>query len=162
MAILQRPNSNKGRQQYKADVDAWHTAHGTEATPSLAQPYPITPGTALPGSGECFECGMITEPRHTSGNCEVKNHLPALETKWQAIVTGTLRRNSPRPQPIPVQHTWSYPYMQPSFRQTQNPVMMVDAPDDSGIQDTTYWGGNQDNGWEPENDEGLQQYASPP
>ncbi|KAF8437268.1 hypothetical protein L210DRAFT_3353503, partial [Boletus edulis BED1] len=53
----QRPNSGEGKQQYKADIDAWHTAHGADAMVSLSQPYPITPGTALPGSGECFECG---------------------------------------------------------------------------------------------------------
>ena len=94
-AIPQYPNSNEGKQQHKADIDAWHTAHGVEAMPSLSRPYLIMPGTALPGSGECFECGMITEPHHTSGSCEAKSHLPPLETKWQAIVAGALRRNPP-------------------------------------------------------------------
>ena len=81
-AIPQHSNSNEGRQQYKADIDAWHTAHGAEATSSLSQLYPVTPGTALPGSGECFECGMITEPHHMGGNCKAKIRLPPLETKW--------------------------------------------------------------------------------
>ena len=40
--------------------------------------------------------------------------------------------------------------------------MMVDALDDNTIQDTTYWGNNQENKWETENDQGLQQYASLP
>lgn len=38
--------------------------------------------------------------------------------------------------------------------------MMVDASDDNGLQDTAYWGNNQENEWEMENDQGLQQYAS--
>ena len=105
---------------------------------------------------------MITEPRHTSGSCEVKGRLPPLETKWRAIVAGALHRNPSQAQPIPVQHTWSYPYAQPTYRQTQVPVMMVDALDNNTIQDTTYWGNNQENEWEMENDQGLQQYASLP
>ena len=80
--IPQRPASNEGKQQYQADVDAWHTTHGREAIPSLSQPYPITPGTALPGSGECFDYGIVTEPRHMSGGCDTKNRLPPLETRW--------------------------------------------------------------------------------
>ena len=40
--------------------------------------------------------------------------------------------------------------------------MMVDTPDDNAIEDNMYWGHNQDSGWEPENDQGLQQYASLP
>ena len=55
---------------------------------------------------------------------------------------------------------WSYPYAQPTYHQTQVPVMMVDASDDNGLQDTAYWGNNQENEWEMENDQGLQQYAS--
>ena len=82
MAIPQRPISNEGRQQYKADINAWHIAHGREAIPSLSWPYPITPGTAPPGSGECFDCGMVTEPQHMSGNCNTKSRLPPLETRW--------------------------------------------------------------------------------
>ena len=161
-AIPQRPNSNEGKQQHKADIDAWHAAHGVEAMPSLSRPYLITPGTALPGSGECFECGMITEPRHTSGSCEAKSCLPPLETKWRAIVAGALCHNPPQAQPVPVQYMWSYPYAQPTYHQTQVPVMMVDASDDNGLQDAAYWGNNQENEWETENNQGLQQYASPP
>ncbi|KAF8137702.1 hypothetical protein EV363DRAFT_1446483 [Boletus edulis] len=36
MAIPQRPNSGEGKQQYKADIDAWHTAHGADAMVSLS------------------------------------------------------------------------------------------------------------------------------
>ena len=35
-AIPQRPNSNEGKQQHKADIDTWHAAHGVEAMPSLS------------------------------------------------------------------------------------------------------------------------------
>ena len=35
--------------------------------------------------------------------------------------------------------------------------MMVDAQDDNTIQDTTFWGNNQDGAWDwQENDQGLQ------
>ena len=43
--------------------------------------------------------------------------------------------------------------------------MMVDAHEDETTENsTTYWGNTQDGGWDwqPENDQGLQQYASQP
>jgi hypothetical protein len=164
--IPQRPSSNEGRQQYKADVNEWHNTHGMNATPSITRPYPITPGTALPGTGECFDCGMVTDPRHTSGSCENKARLPPLETRWRQIVTGTLRRLAqPRVQPTPIQYVWSAPQSQPAYQQGQVPVLMVDTrKDETTENNTTYWGNTQDNewDWQPENDQGLQQYASQP
>ena len=166
MMIPQRPTSNEGKQQYKADIEAWHNTHGVNATPALTRPYPITPGTALPGSGECFDCGTVTEPRHMSGNCDNKTRLPPLETKWRQIVTGTLRRIAqPRVQPTPIQYVWSAPQPQLTYQQAQTPVLMVDTHEDETAQNAAYWGSNQDDGWEwqqPENDQGLQQYASQP
>ena len=158
IAIPQRPNLGEGKQQYKVNIDAWYAAHGADATVSLSQPYPIIPDTALPGLGECFECRMITEPRHTSGNCESKNHVPPLEAKWQQTVVGMLCCTvQPQIQPIPVQYVWSYPPTQPTYQQTQTPVMMVDTQDDNTIQDTTFWDNNQDGAWDwQENDQGLQ------
>ena len=91
-AIPQHPAFNKGKQQYKIDIDACHATHGTEATPSLFQPYPIMLQTALPDSGKCFECRMVTEPQHMSGNCDTKTCLPTLKTRWWQIVLRLLHK----------------------------------------------------------------------
>ena len=111
IAIPQWPDLGEGKQQYKADIDAWYATHGADATVSLSRPYPITLGTVLPGLGECFECGMITEPCHTSGNCKSKNCVPLLEAKWRQAVVGMLCCTvQPWIQPIPIQYVWSYPH----------------------------------------------------
>ena len=101
---------------------------------------------------------MITELHHTSENCESKNHVPPLEAKWWQTVVEMLHCTvQPQIQPIPIQYIWSYPHTQPTYQQTQTPVMMVDAQDDNTIQDTTFWGNNQDGAWDwQENDQGLQ------
>ncbi|KAF9232043.1 hypothetical protein BU15DRAFT_81671 [Melanogaster broomeanus] len=61
-SVPQRPNTETGIRQYETDVEAWHKANGTEAIPNLARPYPLRPGTAVAGSGECYSCGLVTEP----------------------------------------------------------------------------------------------------
>ena len=166
MAIPQHPTSNEGKQQYKADIDAWHATHGRETTPSLSRPYPITPSTALPGSGECFDCGIVMEPRHMSGNCDTKTRLPPLETWWRQIVMGTIRRvTQPRVQPTPIQYVWSAPQPQITYQQTQMPVWMVEAHKNNTTRDTGHWGNPQDTKWEwheLENNQGLQHHAGQP
>ncbi|KAJ7502173.1 hypothetical protein B0H11DRAFT_2188497 [Mycena galericulata] len=52
-----------GIQSYNADMATWMTQNGNSPTPDYAT-FPITPGTAAPGSRECFRCGILTDPPH--------------------------------------------------------------------------------------------------
>ena len=45
------------------------------------RPYPLTPGTVLVASGECWKCGNRA---HHLAACPVPP-VPALESKWRSI-----------------------------------------------------------------------------
>ncbi|KAG1795829.1 hypothetical protein EV424DRAFT_1353400 [Suillus variegatus] len=97
--LPQRQATEAGRRQYEADVDAWHRMHGTEGTPSLERPYPLRPGTAVVGSGECYTCGMITEPMHLSSQCVATETLRPQESRWRQYIAAMLRRAAPAQAP---------------------------------------------------------------
>ena len=102
----QRPDMEEGRRQYNADVEAWHTTFG-QLSPSLEQPYPLKPGSAPIGSGECYGCGFVTDPPHTGNSCATPVALQPHETRWRQLVGGMLRRAAlPRANPAPVQYVW--------------------------------------------------------
>ena len=67
--VPHHPNTEMGRRQYEMDIELWHRTHGAEGIPSLDYPYPLRPGTAEIGSGECYNCGMTTDPVHFSSQC---------------------------------------------------------------------------------------------
>ena len=90
--VVQQPNTEEGKRQYKADVDLWHVTHGPDATPSLDKPYPLCPGTAVVVVGDCFQCGELTDPRHQSGNCDRTEQAPPLEAQWQQAAAAMLQR----------------------------------------------------------------------
>lgn len=104
-----RANTEAGRRQYEQDIKAWHAAHG-QNPPSLERPYPLKPGTAPLGSGECFACGEVTDPNHTATLCTAGAALRPHETRWRALISSMLRRaataNSAATAPIPVQVVW--------------------------------------------------------
>ena len=88
-SIPQCPNTEEGKHLYCTDIDAWHMTHG-QAIPSIEQPYPLTPGMAPVGSGECYGCGYVTNPPHTSGNCPAMDHIPSHESRHRQLVGGML------------------------------------------------------------------------
>ncbi|KAG1818236.1 hypothetical protein EV424DRAFT_1540174 [Suillus variegatus] len=90
--VPQRPNTEAGMRQYEGDVDLWHRTYGTDGMTTLDRPYPLRPGTALVGSGECYNCGMVMEPTHLSSQCTTSSPLHPHETKWRQQVAGMLRR----------------------------------------------------------------------
>ncbi|KAI5998600.1 hypothetical protein EDD15DRAFT_2363410 [Pisolithus albus] len=110
-AVPHRPSTEQGRRLYEMDVQAWHRAFGEETMPSLERPYPLKPGTAVAGSGECFSCGMVTEPPHMGNTCAAKEMLQLHETRWRQLVASMLRRTTQvRVGPIPVQYAWPVPH----------------------------------------------------
>jgi hypothetical protein len=74
-SVPQRPNTETGMRQYEVDVNAWHRTYGTDGVPSLERPYPLRPGTAVLGSGECYSCGIVTDPTHLSSQCTATSQL---------------------------------------------------------------------------------------
>ncbi|KAG2746616.1 hypothetical protein P692DRAFT_20886750 [Suillus brevipes Sb2] len=107
--VPQRPNTESGMRQYEADISLWHRSYGMDGAPSLERPYPLRPGTAILGSGECYSCGMVTEPTHLSSQCTATSQLRPQETRWRQYIAGLLRRaaqqqTSRTPFPTPVQY----------------------------------------------------------
>ncbi|KAI5995000.1 hypothetical protein EDD15DRAFT_2365904 [Pisolithus albus] len=140
-ALPHRANNEAGRRLYEADVTAWHRAFGEGTMPSLERPYPLKPGTTAIGSGECFTCGVVTEPPHVGNTCTAKETLRPHETRWRQLVAGMLRRAAQsRSSPVAVQYVW------PSTNQTEVPGE-VNAPQVYAV--TT------EEGWQRGNGEGA-------
>jgi hypothetical protein len=163
-AVPQRANTEAGRRQYEADVDLWHRTHGAEGFPSLEKPYPLRPGTAVLGSGECYNCGMVTEPLHVSTQCIAQDPLRPQESRWRQQVAGLIRRtaspmNRPSYSPTSVQHiaTTTYPQFNAYGMAGTMPIYTVAPQEEFGG-----WNG-QDN-WvaqEPEHDWVPENYMEP-
>jgi hypothetical protein len=75
-AMVDYPNTNESRAAYLSATEEWFKKHG-KGTPmkvTLANPFPLRPGSSPVGYGECFTCGLYnpTNP-HISINCPHKN-----------------------------------------------------------------------------------------
>lgn len=67
------------------------------------------------GSGECFVCGMVTDPPHIRGVCQAAEPLKPLESHWRQLVAGMLRQvMSPRPPVSQVQYVWPMTQLHPA------------------------------------------------
>ncbi|KAJ7220887.1 hypothetical protein GGX14DRAFT_559670 [Mycena pura] len=73
------PDMPEGHQCYAAMVQAWRAHHAVASTrdsPLEVVGYPLSPGTAPPCSGECFNCGRTGHRRAT---CPSMTPLAAFE-----------------------------------------------------------------------------------
>ncbi|KAG2141360.1 hypothetical protein DEU56DRAFT_911467 [Suillus clintonianus] len=159
-AVPQRSNTETGVRQYEADVELWHRTHGTEGFPTIERPYPLRPGTAILGSGECYNCGMVTEPPHVGAQCIVQEPLKPQEARWRQQVAGLLRRTaSPMNRPgyavTPVQYVTSdtHPNYGTYRATTTTPVYTIAQHEEQGGWDGQDTWGMQEAGydWIPEN-----------
>ncbi|KAJ6609460.1 hypothetical protein B0H10DRAFT_1954575 [Mycena sp. CBHHK59/15] len=67
------PSDAAGIQRYTADMAAWAAQNGDPSSADYSM-FPFTPGTATPGSRECFRCGMLTNPLHFgTRSCQALN-----------------------------------------------------------------------------------------
>jgi hypothetical protein len=94
---------------YGTEHMVWKVLNGMEGAQSLERPYPLRPGTAILGLGECYSCGMVTDPMHLSSQCTATSQLRPHETQWCQYVAGLLRRAAQQqipqiPYPTPVQY----------------------------------------------------------
>jgi len=164
--VPHHPNTEAGRRQYEMDVELWHRMHGAEGIPSLDYPYPLRPGTAEIGSGECYNCGMTTDPIHFSSQCVSNEPIRTHESRWRQYIAALLRRTAspamglPRPayMPTPVQHVMpvAHPYYQAYGPSHPSSVFAVMPQEDASWWEQQNGWGYQDLGyeWGPENCEG--------
>ncbi|KAG6912763.1 hypothetical protein DXG01_012310, partial [Tephrocybe rancida] len=85
-------NTDTNRAEYMASIKRWHARHPTAKGPTEDRPYPLTPGTAALGSGECSGCGMIG---HLWRECTAARKLPPFETKWRGKFNAIKRAAAP-------------------------------------------------------------------
>ncbi|KAJ7504394.1 hypothetical protein B0H11DRAFT_515818 [Mycena galericulata] len=81
---LQPADTPEGRATYVTQIAEWTTRNGHIPPESLAissTGYPLTPGTSVPCSGECWRCGMRTWPPHRTCTAPL---VPPLERRYRA------------------------------------------------------------------------------
>ncbi|KIJ24210.1 hypothetical protein M422DRAFT_275056 [Sphaerobolus stellatus SS14] len=86
--------SPSGICQYEEAVNRWFTTYRTDATPNTSHPFPLTPGSPSPGSGECWRCGHKGHYKDST-ECLRNNPLPEKEQQYRRIV-GTSILNTVR------------------------------------------------------------------
>ncbi|KAJ7339158.1 hypothetical protein DFH08DRAFT_964196 [Mycena albidolilacea] len=82
------PVDPMGMQHYKADLESWMAQHENSAAPDYTS-YPLTLGTAAPGSKECYRCGLLIDPPHFGPSaCRECGHplVPTRELNIHSIV----------------------------------------------------------------------------
>ncbi len=77
------PLTKEAASDYVVQCTAWDVAHGASANVTYNTPYPLTPGTAIPGSRECFRCGQAVYHRP----CPVAKDrwIPYKESEWRRL-----------------------------------------------------------------------------
>ncbi|KIJ42686.1 hypothetical protein M422DRAFT_254122 [Sphaerobolus stellatus SS14] len=75
--------------QYEDTVNRWFATYGADAVPNTSRPFPLTPGSPSPGSGECWRCG---HKGHYKGSAEClrNNPLPNKEQQYRRIVRASI------------------------------------------------------------------------
>ncbi|KAJ7750672.1 hypothetical protein DFH07DRAFT_961270 [Mycena maculata] len=86
------PSDAAGLQRYTVDMASWVAQNGNPSSPDYST-FPFTPGTAAPGSRECFRCGVLTNPPHFgTRSCEALNGVavPQREQNVRSIIGNIL------------------------------------------------------------------------
>jgi hypothetical protein len=84
---LVQPNLQQGFETYTEQIHQWRRRYGDNARASEDTGFPLTPGTAPPCSGECYNCGMVGHDRR---NCTTAEPLNARERAWRSICGNVL------------------------------------------------------------------------
>lgn len=90
------PLTKENVSEYVAQCAAWEAKHGPTAIVTFNTPYPLTPGSAPPGSGECFRCGQAVYHRP----CPIPKDrwIPYKESEWRRLcdlAAKTSKRTAP-------------------------------------------------------------------
>ena len=91
------PATPEGLAAYKQQLLHWVRTHGLQTRVSEATPVPLTPGTVIAGSNECFTCGQVG---HSGANRACPSYgtpqqIPRKEADWRRIVFVNRRANPP-------------------------------------------------------------------
>ncbi|KAG6808845.1 hypothetical protein H0H92_002614, partial [Tricholoma furcatifolium] len=92
-AMIQRmarpdPASDASRAAYRTAINQWHAANPRSYAAHEDRPYPLTPGTAPLGSGECTGCGYTG---HIENACTAAARIPQIESRWRRKVDSIRR-----------------------------------------------------------------------
>ena len=135
-ALPHNPDTEAGRAAYQAQVADWHRTN-PNGRPDEQRPYPLTPGTAVVGSRECWDCGHVG---HMQGPACQGGGLPEPEREWRRIASFITRQyNKER---LVAQHVNyigyqynPYPQYEPypnTNRQYRNQSYLEEIDDESG------------------------------
>jgi hypothetical protein len=89
-----QPETPEGAAAYLDQLRAWRRLNGDNQV-SKSTGFPLRPGGAPPGSGECYNCGQIG---HRGMDCQATSSkkIPALEASFRAICGSILGQPSRR------------------------------------------------------------------
>lgn len=82
-------------EEYRRQLSKWKNKYGEDAIVTPKVPFPLSPGTAPPLSGECFTCGK-TGSHEWGTNCP-NTRIPERERKWRVLCNRYLRTRAPIP-----------------------------------------------------------------
>ncbi|KAK7682228.1 hypothetical protein QCA50_014815 [Cerrena zonata] len=114
--LVQHKPDDAGLAAYRIQVDEWQRRNPNTRNPDETRPYPLKPGTAELGSGECFRCGQLN---HRQNDCQ-NVPLDERETSWRRtasfiIRNGSSAASSANPTPLNAVMFTQYPYLDNSF-----------------------------------------------
>jgi hypothetical protein len=85
--LAHHPNTSAGHTAYAAQIAQWNAKWGVATRIRPETGYPLKPGTAIIGSGECFGCGTHG---HSSRSCPLPpsdpERLARKESVWRSLV----------------------------------------------------------------------------
>lgn len=89
-----QPDTPEGNAAYREQLRTWRRINGDNPV-SKATGFPLRPGGAPPGSGECYNCGRTG---HRRINCQTTGNdkIPQLEATFRAICGSILGQPSYR------------------------------------------------------------------
>lgn len=87
------PDTEEGITSYKRAYEGWIARWGPDSLCTFhTWSLPLSPGTAVLGSRECYTCGRVTTPPHLAQDCGVPEHqrIPIKEKQWRTYINNTL------------------------------------------------------------------------
>jgi hypothetical protein len=95
-----QPNSQPGNEVYADQLRQWRRMYGDNMRASEDTGFPLSPGTAPPCSGECYNCGQVG---HDWRNCPATESVNARERAWRSICGNVLGHAGTRRFAAPTQ-----------------------------------------------------------